>query len=551
MVAAINPITPVIAAEGIAPNVTLQPGSVIDARVLQVLANDFVRIAVSSLSIEVMTEVPLQVGQALQLAVSQTPDGIRLQIVPQNADAVSSTASSSSSATIVSPAISSAVSSAPLSADQTSITRPLTPLEAVAVTQALQTAAAKQGSLSPLFANLTVAATSGQVPTVLQQAAMSLLAVRPVLDDQLSGEEIQAAFKKSGLFLEQSQKLQPVAAQSSSPDLKAALIVFRQTLNSWLGDEPDSPEVSGTVPSPGQFVQQGQARAQADANAAIAPPLAPAIEMEEIMLPGAVVSVAEDVEDLGVLMNGVQMPSGRTQPGDLTSLQDILQSFPKGVQDAVVSLLAKEALTTGRMPLNVSENVAPHEGEVPPPPYRGSEPFAQGIASATVDDQMPTNAIAHRLLDDTDAALARQTLLQIASLPDQAGQARLDTMPRWNFEIPFATPQGTAVAQFEISRDGTNGSDTEAAIRVWRARFSLNLEPAGPVHAQISLLGERTSVRMWAERSTTVAQLRADAPKLSQALREAELTPGEIVIGTGAPPSPVGLPNGHFLDRAL
>ena len=33
--------------------------------------------------------------------------------------------------------------------------------------------------------------------------------------------------------------------------------------------------------------------------------------------------------------------------------------------------------------------------------------------------------------------------------------SRLDpTVPRWNFEIPFVTPQGTAVAQFEISRDG-------------------------------------------------------------------------------------------------
>jgi hypothetical protein len=27
-------------------------------------------------------------------------------------------------------------------------------------------------------------------------------------------------------------------------------------------------------------------------------------------------------------------------------------------------------------------------------------------------------------------------------------------VPRWNFEIPFLTQQGTAMAQFEISRDG-------------------------------------------------------------------------------------------------
>jgi hypothetical protein len=169
----------------------------------------------------------------------------------------------------------------------------------------------------------------------------------------------------------------------------------------------------------------------------------------------------------------------------------------------------------------------------------------------TNDHRTPPDAVAHRLLDDTDAALARQTLLQIASLPDQTAHAKFDPTARWNFEVPFATPQGTAVAQFEISRDGGGeNASTEAPSRVWRARFSIDLEPAGPVHAQVSLAGERTSVRMWAERSATTARLRAEAPQLSQALREAELTPGDIVIGSGVPPAQ-SAPSGHFLDRAL
>jgi len=68
------------------------------------------------------------------------------------------------------------------------------------------------------------------------------------------------------------------------------------------------------------------------------------------------------------------------------------------------------------------------------------------------------------LLDDTDAAIARQTLLQVASLPDRvdASGGRIDpSMPRWNFEVPFATPQGTAMAQFEIARDG-GGNEAES-----------------------------------------------------------------------------------------
>ena len=129
--------------------------------------------------------------------------------------------------------------------------------------------------------------------------------------------------------------------------------------------------------------------------------------------------------------------------------------------------------------------------------------------------------------------------------------ARIDpNAPRWNFEIPFVTPQGTAVAQFEISRDGA-GSEAEAANRVWRARFSLDVEPSGPVHALVSLSHGRTSVRMWAERSATAAQLRIGAPQLSHALRKAELEPGDIVIGEGAPPRAAPPPAGHFLDRAL
>jgi len=162
------------------------------------------------------------------------------------------------------------------------------------------------------------------------------------------------------------------------------------------------------------------------------------------------------------------------------------------------------------------------------------------------------NTLAH-LLSQTDGAIARQTLLQIASLPGQgdASATRIDlTSPRWNFEIPFATPQGTAIAQFEISRDGGT-REAEAAKATWRARFSLNVEPAGPVHALISLVGARTSVRMWAERPATASQLRDGVSQLSQALSRADLKPGDIVIRDGAPVQPTPAAAGHFLDRAL
>ena len=90
MAISINPVLPVLAAQeagGVAPELVLQPGSVVTAQVLKVLSADLVRIAIASLSIDVASEIPLQQGQNLQLAVLQTKDGIRLAMVGQGGDA--------------------------------------------------------------------------------------------------------------------------------------------------------------------------------------------------------------------------------------------------------------------------------------------------------------------------------------------------------------------------------------------------------------------------------------------------------------------------------
>src|ERR1700731_4110743 len=81
MTISVNSTVPVIAAQGVASDLVLQPGTVVDAEVLKLLSDNLVRIAISNLAIDVLTEVPLSAGQSLQLAVSQTPDGVRLAVV--------------------------------------------------------------------------------------------------------------------------------------------------------------------------------------------------------------------------------------------------------------------------------------------------------------------------------------------------------------------------------------------------------------------------------------------------------------------------------------
>jgi hypothetical protein len=265
--------------------------------------------------------------------------------------------------------------------------------------------------------------------------------------------------------------------------------------------------------------------------------------VHEILLPQARLPVAEDI----VQMRGgapsalaAALDSGPSAGTTLNLIQEALQELGNPVRTAAT-------------PKNIGTDDVTVHTNTPPPPFRGALPTAQPVAAPSLAPDAPLPVTAHHLLDDTDAAIARQTLLQVASLPDRidGSGVKIDaTAPRWNFEIPFVTPQGTAMAQFEIARDG-GGQEVESAKRVWRARFSLDVEPTGPIHAQVSLVGEKTSVRMWAERPATAAQLRAGAAQLSQALARAELNPGDIVIRDGAPPQAAPARAGHFLDRAL
>jgi hypothetical protein len=577
----INPIFPVIAAQGASPDLVLQPGTVIDAEVLKLLSDDLVRIAISGLSIEVFSEIPLQVGQSLQLAVSQTPDGIRLAVVGHDAGAAA--VRSPDTVTLAPDAVVDAAASSPVSAalpmNQPSRNE-LTPLERVAVSAAAESAATQQESLAPLFANLDAVAASSALPPKLQQAVMQVLAQRTSLDQNLTGSDVKNAFQKSGLFLEASLASGVVSSVAGIPDLKAALIVLRQTLLSSLGatEAAESPAASATVAQqpvlPGApptvdaasaaVAQQSVLPAAPETSAAgatsplhaaetsrLVPSLSPEIDVREILLPQSRLPVADETLEVGSTIRivltetlGNAGPRAATTGAALNLLQEVLPESPPEIGNATSPTAT---LKDGR-----NDEVTVHTN-TPPPPFRSALPSAQPVASPSIATNAPLPTTARHLLGDAEAAIARQTLLQVASLPDRVDIAgvRVDpAAPRWNFEIPFATLQGTAMAQFEVSRDG-GGSEADAAKRVWRARFSLDIEPAGPVHALVSLSGERTSVRMWAERPVTAAQLRAGVGRLSQALSTAELQPGDIVIRDGAPPQSAPAPAGHFLNRAL
>lgn len=570
---AVNKILPIVAAQGVSGNVAFQPGSVIAARVLNVMPDNQVRISIGGQAIDVQSEVPLQAGQTLQLAVSQTSDGVRLAVVtPQATPTSANTASSSTNsglsleaATLVPDALLSSATTATASLAQLSAT------EALAVSTAAQNAATQQAGLSPLFANLGSVASMQGLPPPLQQAIAQVLAQQPSLDANLTGDDIKAAFENSGLFLESNLAAGSPATSSAMPDMKAALIVLRQVLSTSLGDAPPlsrapTVAVEQSAQAPVRVVASSQGPAVTFAQIAAATPAAPSLVPDADVAESSLQQNGPGVSDEFPGQHGPvgafppsassSLPGNLGAAGTASALNMLQEALQSDAQTAVQPLINDQMLhdlLPGAQPQTTRAGMVSPDTP-PPPPLRGALPFAQAVAISSLASETSLAGIVKHLLGNTDAALARQTLMQIASLPDSAdgSPTRVDpAAARWNFEIPFATPQGTAVAQFEISKDGGNDSEASAAQRVWRARFSLNVEPAGPVHAQVSLVGEKTSVRMWAERPATASQLRAGMSQLAQALTLAELTPGDIVIREGAPAQAAPASAGHFLDRAL
>jgi hypothetical protein len=613
-----TPNLPPVAAPGAtASDIVLQAGSVISARVLQILGPDQVRIAIGGQSIDVLSQVPLQAGQTLQLQVSQTASGIGLAIVNQQGTA------GAASASIVTLAPELAAGLAALATPVTTASgNQLTPLETLAVSLATETAATQQTSLAPLFANLDAASGSSSLPPQVQQAVAQALSLRTSLDQNLSGGDIRQAFQASGLFLEASLASGSPPVAGAVPDLKAALIVLRQALASSLAEVTATGGLSGATeavqqgttasavargtPSADSTAQEGASlpgiktvTVQETASPSTSLTQAPQSSLQPSVSPLVIIAGAETpvieppviapqpastvtqstttaqnaatvaAQEILDLVSSSQILSAISSPGDavaraaassaaLNLLQEALQAGPLGagnpsklVLENGEALALVPAITGART--SVIDDAEFSRANLPPPPVNGALPAAQPVAPATLNPHAPLEATLQRLLADTDGAIARQTLLQVASLSGQtdATTGRIDpSLPRWNFEIPFATPLGTAIAQFEISRDG-GGETVEPAKRVWRARFSLDVEPAGPIHALVSLSGERTSVRMWAERPVTASQLRAGVSQLSQALSRADLQVGDIVVRDGAPVQPASAPAGHFLDRAL
>jgi hypothetical protein len=466
-----------------------------------------------------------------------------------------------------------------------------------AVGAAASRAALRQGGLAPLMADMGQALMKPETPTEVRQAINRVLALGQALQPDVGPRQVQAALNQSGLFLEArlaagaSRDLGSRANDgrsglaSPANDLKAALLVFRQVAQAWVNSTPSieansegAGRLQGAASAPAAYSAASLGAAAATttaASAALSPPdpddltprqnlTAPGSNSEAVSRPVApfearTILSAERPPPTGVATAGSatgRLPEGASQrSAQVPASIDTVVAAPVEVElERGLAAGSERALPrTGGYPASGQAPTASTlEPRSAPPPYAGAPTFAQAAAQPGLPVDAAPHELARQLLQGAVAALARTELLQVASLPDAVapGRAQEDAPARWLFDMPFMTPQGPAVAQFEISRDAGGGGDAgeRATGRTWRARFSLDVEPMGPIHAQIALSGDRARVSLWAERPDGMARLRGEEASLQTALREASLEP-ELAFHPGSPQGPAPQP-GRFVDRA-
>ncbi|MFO1435968.1 MAG: flagellar hook-length control protein FliK [Gammaproteobacteria bacterium] len=169
--------------------------------------------------------------------------------------------------------------------------------------------------------------------------------------------------------------------------------------------------------------------------------------------------------------------------------------------------------------------------DVPPAVQRPVAMTAQ-IASTMADSVEVSGRATPRLSEQVRGGVAQIEVNQLRHLSDVASGN-----PLWRIDLPVRDPNGEArIIHFEIE-DETPAHGDGQATRQWTMRVNLDVEPLGPMHAKVTLVGERVHTCIWAEQAQTLELARAHVDWLQSRFEEAGLDASDVQCFAGRPVS--------------
>ncbi len=438
-----------------------------------------------------------------------------------------------------------------------------------------------QGGLTP------APALSGNTPVFphsVLQAAERVIAAQIPLGQTVSAADVRMALAQSGLFVSPNA-VQPSGAGalpvSATPTVDTALkLLGFPTLN--------------TMPSPAAIEKAltGLVEQQAARNAAPPPPIpsggVPAVDSSIARTPLTLAGGGSPmVVDAVARLMGITLPAGAPVTLDMLKQAVMRASGSSGsAAKPVADFSAKPALNLSAagagLPLPATNLKNALSGlrhalvqwmgsgveaiqavsavaRRPSPPRPVGNPVAQAGNDMSSVKDMSLQQLGAKMLAQTEAALARQGLLQWASLPEGAerGMGRADGVGQpVIFEAPVLMNGQNAIIQFHIEQDAGDGNsdDKDGKGKSWQAKFAVSFEPLGAVHAHVTLRGDVANVSLWAERAEAAEILQANMLDLRDALAGANFEVHDLNCRAGKPneaPAHNGnkAASGYFLDQ--
>ncbi len=142
----------------------------------------------------------------------------------------------------------------------------------------------------------------------------------------------------------------------------------------------------------------------------------------------------------------------------------------------------------------------------------------------------------------TLTSLAKVQLQQLHTLNHQQSQADSPQPTQsWLFDIPVRYGQDVHPLEIRIDQewvnDEKNKENQREKVKQWSVMLSFNLPRLGGLYAQLTILDDAVSAKLWAEQASTLAQAQASLDSLRQQLQSQGVDVKQLQCVTGPPPS--------------
>lgn len=174
-----------------------------------------------------------------------------------------------------------------------------------------------------------------------------------------------------------------------------------------------------------------------------------------------------------------------------------------------------------------------------------------GGAGASVREQALRFPVTSRILEKLDnpndlgsllrlaaAAISRLQTHQLSSLAQTYTTPEGTQLTTWQTEIPMRDQDNVVPLQVRFQQEQHSPErDEESRPPVWRLELSFDIEPLGPIHAQINLQEDNLSSRLWAKQENTAELVKEELHILRDKLLAAGLNIRELDCQQGIPPA--------------